>query len=469
MSRRVNRRQFLARTAVVVFGGALAACADEEPTDAMGADAGGDTGAGGDAGGVDTGGADSGATDAGGTDAGSTDTGGSDGGNDTGVDAGPVGIDAASLSKGPWTYVIGADVILAFETRADIAAEVVITRPDGEQQTVTTERSTESVPVMWPPVEGILADYPDVPGDYTVHEVRIPGAATTGGTWTWSLATTDGPREGRFVVPEGDRVRLAWFADTMLPMSEQVAPIVIASDADVYLHGGDIQYQSNPIDTWNGYFAIFGAAMAKGPTHHAVGNHEYEEQDEYANHYVRLFGAQGDEGSPADYHAFTWGSVRFIVMNSEEDFGQEGDQLEWLRTELQNASAANGIAHIVVAFHRPFVTFAKAHPNREKRDVIHPLLVEYGVSMVLTGHNHCYERFIVDGITYIVDGGGGAGTYDPNDHLPDVEANWPEELEWRQTWARTHGALVVDFYADGRIEGVRTDIAGQETDAFTVG
>ena len=42
------------------------------------------------------------------------------------------------------------------------------------------------------------------------------------------------------------------------------------------------------------------------------------------------------------------------------------------------------------------------------REALAPLFEQYGVDVVFTGHNHNYERNEVNGVTYIVTGGGGA-------------------------------------------------------------
>jgi len=46
--------------------------------------------------------------------------------------------------------------------------------------------------------------------------------------------------------------------------------------------------------------------------------------------------------------------------------------------------------------------------NTTVQDNIQPLCVAYGVDLVICGHNHNYVRCVVDGITHITTGGGGA-------------------------------------------------------------
>jgi hypothetical protein len=46
-----------------------------------------------------------------------------------------------------------------------------------------------------------------------------------------------------------------------------------------------------------------------------------------------------------------------------------------------------------------------------------PLFTRYQVDLVFSGHDHNYERSIVDNVTYVVTGGGGSPLYD-NGHSP---------------------------------------------------
>jgi len=107
------------------------------------------------------------------------------------------------------------------------------------------------------------------------------------------------------------------------------------------------------------------------------------------------------------YFAFRHKGARFIVLDSDKagEAGKIGEtQLAWLRNELEsNAEEAN---HTFIFMHKPLWGYNPKYTNWH-RDV-HPLLVEHGVSHVFCGHWHCYNYKSVDGVNYIVTGGGGA-------------------------------------------------------------
>jgi predicted MPP superfamily phosphohydrolase len=87
---------------------------------------------------------------------------------------------------------------------------------------------------------------------------------------------------------------MIWISDTMAPLGAQVVEKLAVHEPDLVVHGGDIQYQSNPLDSWNGFFRYFQPLFAQAPVHFTIGNHEYEDYDEYDEIWVRLMGDQGD-------------------------------------------------------------------------------------------------------------------------------------------------------------------------------
>jgi len=75
------------------------------------------------------------------------------------------------------------------------------------------------------------------------------------------------------------------------------------------------------------------------------------------------------------------------------------------------ANAQNQIFRIVM-LHRPIVTdgFHRASQNLTK--YVQPLLEQYNVQLLISGHEHSYERIALGNITQLVVGGGG-GAFDP--------------------------------------------------------
>ncbi len=124
----------------------------------------------------------------------------------------------------------------------------------------------------------------------------------------------------------------------------------------------------------------------------SLGNHDQPNERFYEN-----FNMNGKE-----YYRFTRGNVAFYALNSNY---MDKKQLKWLEDEL-----AKDTSEWKVAFcHHPPYSSAKKHgSDKQIREVLEPLFVRYGVNLVLTGHDHVYERIKPQkGIYYFVSGAGG--------------------------------------------------------------
>jgi hypothetical protein len=104
----------------------------------------------------------------------------------------------------------------------------------------------------------------------------------------------------------------------------------------------------------------------------------------------------------------------------------------------------------------------------DKRNYLHPLFLANNVKLVLQGHNHGYERFVVDGIQYVLDAGGGAALTDIDDHLEEIAAERPEEPDLRVVKSSTYGALLMQVAEDGTLTAERHSTNDGIVDTFTV-
>jgi len=100
-------------------------------------------------------------------------------------------------------------------------------------------------------------------------------------------------------------------------------------------------------------------------------------------------------------------------------------QADWLKSSLSNSTASWKI----VCFHHPPYSSAVHGSALWMRWPFH----EWGADLVLSGHDHTYERFLIDNMTYIVNGLGGANIYDFVDELPGSQVRYNQD----------HGAMLV--------------------------
>jgi len=122
----------------------------------------------------------------------------------------------------------------------------------------------------------------------------------------------------------------------------------------------------------------------------ALGNHDNSNERFYKG-----FNMQGKR-----YYSFQpREGVRMFALDSNY---MDKDQLDWLDKELGPPSNEWKI----LFFHHPLYSSGVTHgSSRELRNVLEPIFLRHGVSLVLAGHEHFYERIKPqNGITYFTVG-----------------------------------------------------------------
>jgi 3',5'-cyclic AMP phosphodiesterase CpdA len=124
----------------------------------------------------------------------------------------------------------------------------------------------------------------------------------------------------------------------------------------------------------------------------SLGNHDEANERSYAP-----FHMDGQR-----YYTFTRSNVDFFALDSNY---MDRSQLLWLEQHLQASRARWKLAF----FHHPLYSSAERHGSeKDLRRLLEPLLIQYGVQVVLSGHDHVYERINPQhGITYFVCGSSG--------------------------------------------------------------
>ena len=91
--------------------------------------------------------------------------------------------------------------------------------------------------------------------------------------------------------------------------------------------------------------------------------------------------------------------VRFFALDSNY---VDKAQLEWLDKQL----VASGSEWKIMFFHHPLYSSGETHGSAElQRSLLEPVFLKYGVNVVLTGHEHFYERIKPQkGVAYFIIG-----------------------------------------------------------------
>ncbi len=144
--------------------------------------------------------------------------------------------------------------------------------------------------------------------------------------------------------------------------------------------------------------------LGKGVKFQAVlGNHDNPTQRFYQPFNMggqRFYTFRGSSGGVAK---LTQGGVRFFMLDSNYMDKQE---LDWLAKEL----GSSGSDWKIAVFHHPLYSSGGRHGSSlDLRKILEPVLVQGGVNVVFTGHDHVYERVKPQkGIHHFVSGSGGS-------------------------------------------------------------
>jgi hypothetical protein len=313
---------------------------------------------------------------------------------------------AAAVTRGPYLQsVTPTDAIVAF--RLDGACPAQVRYGEGDKLTHAASSA----------------------GSGTQHAVHLTGLAP-GRTYAYSVEAC-GESTGATnllvtaPVPGTRSVHFAAVGDFGTGGSNQVAvtnaivkappELVLGLGDTAYSSGTDAEFQSN-------FFTPMKPLLARVPMFASLGNHEYvtaQGQPYLDNLYLPSNNPRGTER----YYSFDWGHVHFVALDSSCAIGLASsdrcslaEQKTWVESDLKTSTAP----WKVVFFHHPPWSSGEHGSQMTMRREFTPIFETRGVDLVLTGHDHNYERtkplkgeaVVSDStpgaITYFVVGSGGA-------------------------------------------------------------
>jgi hypothetical protein len=157
-----------------------------------------------------------------------------------------------------------------------------------------------------------------------------------------------------------------------------VMPGTIATLGDnAYESGSATEFSTCYDPTWGRH---------KSRTKPAVGNHEYGTAG--AAGYFGYFGAAA--GDPAKgYYSYDLGNWHIVALNSSIAHDATSAQIAWLRSDL----TANTKSCTLAYWHHPLFSSGFEHGNDPSQQPAWDVLYEFNADVVLSGHDHDYERF----------------------------------------------------------------------------
>jgi hypothetical protein len=273
---------------------------------------------------------------------------------------------------------------------------------------------------------------------YTTYHYRV-GTSARDLSGDNTLKTAAGPTQTSFnFVVYGD-------CRTGVAAHQSVVDGIISVAPDFYLNTGDLVESGALMSDWDSFFAIEKDLMSTTTLFPAIGNHE-----ENHPNYFDFFYLPGNER----WYSFDYGHAHFVSLQVDGygDYSVGSEQYLWLEQDLAGSTQPWKF----VFFHFPPYSSGDHGSDLAVRAALQPLFEKYDVDIVFSGHDHDYERSLVNGVTYLVTGGGGAPLYSQQ-----------QSNDWSIYFESTYHFVSISL--DGNtLSGVGIRPDGSQFDAFTL-
>ncbi len=199
------------------------------------------------------------------------------------------------------------------------------------------------------------------------------------------------------------------------------AALVQSMNPEAVIALGDLVHEESSIQQFRDFYDTTWGAF-KNITYPLRGNHEYLTSG--AAGFVEYFGEMS-----APYWSTDAGGWRLIAVDSwcqgqvSAGCADAASQTQWLKQELQRARTEGKCA--AVFMHHPFVSSGQyATPSVQH---LWKAAVTHGADLIMSGHDHHYERFssldengipAQNGVPFIISGLGGGHTYTMRTPVP---------------------------------------------------
>ncbi len=249
---------------------------------------------------------------------------------------------------------------------------------------------------------------------------------------------------------------------TLLSPADKRGELLLALGDNAYSSGTEQEFQQH-------LFTPMAPLLRELPLFASPGNHEYVTNK--AQPYLDNFYLPANNPARSErYYSFDWGHVHFISLDTSctlglAETGCEAAQKSWLAQDL----AATKQPWKVVFFHYPVWSSGEHGSQPKIQREYPPLFEQYGVDLVLTGHDHNYERTRpmkgtavapsgTRGVTYVVVGSGGASLRS----FPGSQPGW---TAYRNN---THGGFLSVVVDGGTLSAKFITVGGTVRDSFTL-
>lgn len=227
--------------------------------------------------------------------------------------------------------------------------------------------------------------------------------------------------------------------------------LIITTGDNNYPDGAAITLDENIGQYFQAYIHPYAGGYGPGAETNrffpSLGNHDWLTNQ--ARPYLDYFTLPGNER----YYDFTWEFVHFFALDSDwpepDGIGRTSPQAQWLQPTLADSKAP---WKIVYFHHAPFSSGLHGGTPHMQWP-----FEDWGASVVISGHDHHYERLLVDSLPYFVNGLGGGARYPISLPVPGSQARYRAR----------HGAMLVEA-TPNEITFQFIDVEGEVIDTFTL-
>jgi len=195
---------------------------------------------------------------------------------------------------------------------------------------------------------------------------------------------------------------------------------LLPTEPEFVLHNGDLVETPFLESQWPQFWSVTDLVAGDAPYFPVGGNHDswiggQEHFDLYWSNPLNE-----DTVSRSTY-AFQYGNTYFISLDVNQPYYASSDQYLWLEEQLAYAKEQPSVRHCIVHAHYP--PFSTSNHGNDAdvlafREAVVPLFEEYDIDLYMSGHDHTYQRSVVNGLTYLVTGCSSSRLYncgDPQD------------------------------------------------------
>jgi predicted phosphodiesterase len=182
----------------------------------------------------------------------------------------------------------------------------------------------------------------------------------------------------------------------------QVAQAVSSQRPSAVFRVGDMTDNGDDSQQWSTFNLINAPLLKSAEYFPCLGNHE-NESPLYFSIFPRIKNRR--------WYSVERQGIHFIVLDSNSDMRVGSAQYCWLLSDLRRINRF--VKYRVAVFHHPIFSVGTHITDEKKiRAALAPLLYQYGIRVVFSGHDHNYQRLYFISTHYIVTGGGGADLRD---------------------------------------------------------